>query len=119
MVEPYVYCQNICGPARIRSSAWGRNAWLTGTASWTYVAGTQWILASVRATRGYKSPRDPARVARFPRQASLSWRYLQHHRQARGRWEQRLVVVDGKPVEGDVAPSRVERARSRVKVTLS
>ena len=42
-VEPYVYCGNICGPEHPQFG-YGRNAWLSGTASWTYVAGTQWIL---------------------------------------------------------------------------
>jgi cellobiose phosphorylase len=43
LVEPYVYCQNICGPFHPQFGR-GRNAWLTGTASWTYVGGSQWIL---------------------------------------------------------------------------
>jgi len=43
MTEPYVYCQNIAGPEHPHYGR-GRNAWLTGTAAWTYVAGTQWIL---------------------------------------------------------------------------
>ena len=42
-VEPYVYCQNICGPAHPQYGL-GRNAWLTGAAAWMYVAVTQWIL---------------------------------------------------------------------------
>jgi cellobiose phosphorylase len=42
-VEPYVYCGNITGPEH-KQYGYARNAWLSGTASWTYVAGTQWIL---------------------------------------------------------------------------
>ena len=42
-VEPYVYCQNICGPTHPQYGL-GRNAWLTGAAAWMYVAATQWIL---------------------------------------------------------------------------
>jgi cellobiose phosphorylase len=41
--EPYVYCSNICGPEHPNFGL-GRNAWLTGTASWMYVAATQYIL---------------------------------------------------------------------------
>jgi len=41
--EPYVYCQNICSPEHPELGR-GRNTWLTGTASWAYVAATQWIL---------------------------------------------------------------------------
>jgi len=42
-VEPYVYCGNVTGPEH-KQYGYARNAWLSGTASWTYVAGTQWIL---------------------------------------------------------------------------
>jgi cellobiose phosphorylase len=41
--EPYVYCGNIAGPEHAQFG-YARNAWLSGTASWTYVASTQWIL---------------------------------------------------------------------------
>ena len=41
--EPYCYPQNILGDEHAQFGL-GRNAWLSGTSSWTYVAGTQWIL---------------------------------------------------------------------------
>lgn len=41
--EPYCYPQNILGDEHPQFGL-GRNAWLSGTSSWTYVAGTQWIL---------------------------------------------------------------------------
>lgn len=41
--EPYVYCQNILGDEHPQFGL-GRNAWLSGTSAWTYVAATQWIL---------------------------------------------------------------------------
>ncbi|MFQ3231132.1 GH36-type glycosyl hydrolase domain-containing protein [Reinekea sp.] len=41
--EPYCYPQNILGDEH-KQFGMGRNAWLSGTASWTYVAGTQYIL---------------------------------------------------------------------------
>ncbi|MCK9563153.1 MAG: hypothetical protein M0R02_10600 [Bacteroidales bacterium] len=40
--EPYCYPQNILGDEHPQFGL-GRNAWLSGTSSWTYVAGTQWI----------------------------------------------------------------------------
>ena len=42
-VEPYVYWGNVTAPEH-KQYGYARNAWLSGTASWTYVAGTQWIL---------------------------------------------------------------------------
>ncbi len=42
-VEPYVYPQNILGDEHPQFGL-GRNSWLSGTASWMYQAGTQYIL---------------------------------------------------------------------------
>jgi N,N'-diacetylchitobiose phosphorylase len=42
-VEPYVYCQFTHGPESPRFGQ-ARNPWLTGTASWTYIGVTQYIL---------------------------------------------------------------------------
>jgi len=42
-VEPYVYCQNILGKEHPQFGL-GRNSWLTGTAAWTMVAVSQYIL---------------------------------------------------------------------------
>jgi cellobiose phosphorylase len=41
--EPYVYAQMIAGKAAVRHGE-AKNSWLTGTASWNYVAITQFIL---------------------------------------------------------------------------
>jgi cellobiose phosphorylase len=41
--EPYVYAQNILGDEHPQFGL-ARNSWLSGTASWTYQAGTQYIL---------------------------------------------------------------------------
>jgi cellobiose phosphorylase len=42
-MEPYVYCQMIAGRDAVRHGE-GKNSWLTGTAAWTYVSITQYIL---------------------------------------------------------------------------
>lgn len=47
-MEPYVYCQFITGKEHPYYFGRARNSWLTGTASWAYVALTQYILG-VRA----------------------------------------------------------------------
>jgi cellobiose phosphorylase len=41
--EPYCYPQNVLGDEH-KQFGMGRNAWLSGTSSWTYVAGTQWMI---------------------------------------------------------------------------
>ncbi|MDD5014959.1 MAG: glycosyl transferase [Atribacterota bacterium] len=42
-IEPYVYCQNILGKHHPQFGL-GRNSWLTGTASWNFVAAVYYIL---------------------------------------------------------------------------
>jgi len=42
-IEPYVHCQSTHGPDSPRHGA-SRIPWLTGTATWAYVAGTQYVL---------------------------------------------------------------------------
>jgi N,N'-diacetylchitobiose phosphorylase len=43
-MEPYVYCQFITGKEHPYYFGRARNSWLTGTASWSFVAATQFIL---------------------------------------------------------------------------
>jgi N,N'-diacetylchitobiose phosphorylase len=47
-MEPYVYCQFITGKEHPYQFGRARNSWLTGTASWSFVAVSQYILG-VRA----------------------------------------------------------------------
>jgi cellobiose phosphorylase len=49
-LEPYVYPQNILGDEHPQFGL-ARNSWLSGTASWMYQAGVEWILG-VRAAYG-------------------------------------------------------------------
>jgi cellobiose phosphorylase len=102
--EPYVYPQNICGPVH-PSFGMARNAWLTGTAAWTYVAATQWIL-------GIRPTYDGLRVAPV---LPSTWPGFKAHREFRGTAYEITVrregpgsavslVVDGVAVDGDVVP---------------
>jgi cellobiose phosphorylase len=82
-----------------------RNAWLTGTAAWTYVAATQWIL-------GIRPTYDGLRVAPV---LPSEWPGFKAHREFRGTAYEIAVrregpgnsvslVVDGVAVDGDVVP---------------
>jgi cellobiose phosphorylase len=102
--EPYVYAQMIAGrDAPTHGEA--KNAWLTGTAAWNYVAITQWILgirptfdglqvapampddwAGFRATRLYRGVRYDITVDRAAPGDGPGFR------------------VDGRPIAGDVVP---------------
>ena len=99
-----MYPQNICGPAH-PSFGMARNAWLTGTAAWTYVAATQWIL-------GIRPTFEGLRVAPV---LPAAWPGFKAHREFRGTAYEITVrregpgnavslVVDGAPIDGDVVP---------------
>jgi cellobiose phosphorylase len=118
-VEPYTYPQNICGPAHPQFGM-ARNAWLTGTASWTYVAATQWILGIRPTYKGLRiSPAMPS-----------EWPGYNAHREFRGTVYEIVVrregpghrvslVVDDVPVSGDVVPLPIPGTQVvRVEVTV-
>lgn len=103
-VEPYVYCGNITGPEH-RQFGYARNAWLSGTASWTYVAGTQWILGIRPTYRGLEvAPTIPESWPGF--QATRIFRGVRYEivvaRQGKGRGV--ALTVDGKPIAGSIVP---------------
>ncbi len=102
--EPYVYAQMIAGrDAPTHGEA--KNSWLTGTAAWSYVAISQWIL-------GIRPTFDGLRIAPvIPRDwpgftATRVLRGVTYHITVKRAGEGNTValLVDGQPVEGDVVP---------------
>jgi cellobiose phosphorylase len=103
-VEPYVYCGNIAGSTHPQFG-YGRNAWLTGTASWMFVAATQWILGIRPTFRGLQiAPAMPSSWPGF--RARRVFRGVTYHIQVerRGPGNHILLEVDGRPIEGDIIP---------------
>jgi cellobiose phosphorylase len=119
--EPYVYCGNFTGPEH-RRAGHGRNAWLSGTAAWAYVAATQWILGIRPTLRGLQiEPAIPAAWRGFSARRvfrGVTYDIGVRRRQAdsrRPRAEQRSpatsarssrvrLLVDGQPVKGTIVP---------------
>jgi cellobiose phosphorylase len=98
----------------------GRNTWLTGTASWTYVAGTQWILGIRPTYQGLKiAPVIPDhwpgyRAIRFFRGVRYT---IMVSREGSGSLV--LLQVDGTPVQGNVVPiPAAGKTEVTVRVTL-
>jgi cellobiose phosphorylase len=103
-VEPYVYCANICGPEHPQFG-YGRNSWLSGTASWTYVAGTQWILGIRPTYTGLQiAPIIPEDWTGF--KARRIFRGVTYHIIVKraGSGNATTLMVDGRPMEGNVVP---------------
>lgn len=83
----------------------GRNSWLTGTASWTYVAGTQWILGIRPTFTGLQI--DPAIPSDWPGfTAKRLFRGVTYNISAERIGSGRTIVlyVDDHPIDGNIIP---------------
>jgi cellobiose phosphorylase len=118
--EPYVFPQNVLGDEHPQFGL-ARNSWLTGTASWTYQASTQYILGVRPTYNGLEvDPCIPAewdgfRLRREFRGAvyEIEVRNPQHvHRGVQH------VTVDEREIRGRVLPIPEPGAHHHVVVTL-
>ena len=103
-VEPYVYCANICGPEHPQFG-YGRNSWLSGTASWAYVAATQWLLGIRPTFRGLQiAPVIPKDWPGFS--ARRVFRGVTFHIRVErvGSGNAITLEVNGEPIDGDIIP---------------
>jgi len=119
LAEPYVYCQNVCGPAHPQFGL-GRNAWLTGTAAWTFVAATQWILGIRPTHRGLRiAPALPSDWDGFRATRVFRGVVYEIEVERAGSGSTVSLVVDGEPLAGDVVPLPDARDRVFVRATVS
>ena len=118
--EPYVYPQMIASVDAARQGE-AKNSWLTGTASWTLYAGTQYILGIRPQYDGLEI--DPCIAA--------EWDGFTVTRKFRGDTFHitvknpdhvmkgvKSVTVDGKAIEGNVLPVYGDKAVHEVEVIL-
>ena len=118
--EPYVYAQNILGDEHPQFGL-ARNSWLSGTASWSYQAATQWILGIRPEYGGLRL--DPC--------IPPTWKGFAARRRFRGRnfnitvrntWGVcrgvARMMVDGKPVAGSLIPADLPFGEHRVDVWM-
>jgi cellobiose phosphorylase len=102
--EPYVYSQNICGPAHPQFGM-ARNAWLTGTAAWSFVAATQWILGIRPTFDGLRiAPAIPASWPGFEARRVFRGVIYEIRAQREGPGNAASLVVDGRPMADSVVP---------------
>ena len=104
--EPYVYAQMIAG-REAATPGEAKNSWLTGTAGWNLVATGQWILGirpehdGLRIDPSLAAAWDGFRATRRFRGATYR---ITVRKQAGVRGRVRRLVVDGRSVEGNLAP---------------
>jgi cellobiose phosphorylase len=102
--EPYVYPQMIAGrDAPTHGEA--KNSWLTGTAAWNYYAITQWVLGIRPGFDGLEiAPVVPESWPEF--RVTRKFRGATYHINVRriGPGNGVSLVVDGRPVAGNVVP---------------
>ena len=102
LVEPYVFCQNICGPEHAQYGM-GRNSWLTGTASWAYVAGTQWILGIRPTFYGLQiDPAIPTEWTGFRAKRLFRGVIYEISVERKGTGKNITLFIDDKPIGGNI-----------------
>jgi cellobiose phosphorylase len=117
--EPYVYCQNICSPEHPEHGR-GQNTWLTGTASWAYVAATQWILGIRPTFSGLRiSPVLPEAWRGFEARRLFRGVVYEIAVERVGPGSRVVLLVDGQTEKGDVVsfpPAGTTRVEVRVRL---
>jgi cellobiose phosphorylase len=103
-VEPYVYCGNIAGPTHPQFG-YGRNAWLSGTAAWMYVAATQWILGIRPTFHGLQvSPVIPVDWKGFTATRVFRGVTYQISVERKDTGNRVKLTVNGDDIEGTIIP---------------
>jgi cellobiose phosphorylase len=118
--EPYVYAQMTAG-RDAPTSGEAKNSWLTGTASWSFVAISQYILGVRPTFAGLRvDPCIPRRwksftVRRIFRGRTYEIRVANPRGVSRGV---RTMTVDGMPLPGNVIPLGFGGDRVQVRVEM-
>lgn len=118
--EPYVYAQMVAGrDAKFHGEA--KNSWLTGTAAWTFVNISQYILGVAPTHTGLSInpcvPRDfgDFEITRRFREGIYHIQVMNPEHVEKGI---KSITVDGVPVEGCVIPYVAGKEAYKVVVTM-
>jgi len=119
-LEPYVYAQMVAGKDARRFGE-AKNSWLTGTASWNFVAISQYILGVKPEYDGLKiDPSIPKdwdgyQVTRVFRGVTYNITVKNPNHVSRGVAK---LIVDGKELEGNIIPFAGDKHIHEVEVIL-
>ena len=113
--EPYVYCQTTAGRDAYRPGE-AKNSWLSGTAAWTFVSVSQYILGIRPDYEGLiVDPCLPDGLKGFT--AQRLFRDCRYDIAVR-RGDEKGVTVDGQPIQGHLVPHVPGRRACRVEVVI-
>ena len=114
-VEPYVYAQTVAARASYDEGA-ARNSWLTGTAAWTFVNISQYILGVKPSLDGLRMdpciPSDMKEYRVFRRYRGADYHI---HVVNTGAYS---LTVDGIPMEAKLIPVVADKNEYHVEVTV-
>ncbi|HXL72033.1 MAG TPA: glycosyl transferase, partial [bacterium] len=118
--EPYIYAQAIAS-AEHRDFGFARNSWLTGAATWNYVAATQYILGVKPTYSGLEiNPCIPKEWGEY--KVTRKFRGADYHivvKNPKGVSKGvASITVNGKKVEGNVIPPQTSKKVNEVEVVL-
>lgn len=119
-VEPYCYAQNILGDEHPQFGL-GRNSWLSGTASWTYQAATQYILGLRPTHQGLlvdpciPKDWDGFSISRRYRGATYQITVKNPDQVSKGVAQ---VRVDGQAIDGQLLPVLPAGGQCSVELTM-
>ncbi len=119
-VEPYVFCQNVLGKGHPLFGL-GRNSWLTGTASWSFITFTNYILG-IRPTynRLVIDPCIPKKwsgftVKRYFRDAVYNINIKNPKKVNKGV---KLLKLNGKEINSQIIPLQEKHSENNIEVIL-
>ena len=117
--EPYIYCQMVAGrDAKFHGE--GKNSWLTGTAAWTFINISQYILGVYPTLKGLSvDPCVPSDFGDF--KVTRQYRGVTYHISVKQNGVQKGVkelIVDGTKVEGTVIPYDASKKDVNVEVVM-
>ena len=114
-MEPYVYAQTVAARESFDEGA-ARNSWLTGTAAWTFVNISQYILGIKPSLEGLMiDPCLPGEMSEYTVVRRYRGAEYHIHVTATGSYS---LTVDGAAVSGKVIPLTEGKTEYRVEVTV-
>ncbi len=118
-LEPYVYAQMIAGKEAPRHGE-AKNSWLTGTAAWTFVAASQYLLGVRPGWDGLiVDPQIGPEVPGYTvRRVARGATYEITVRNSGTPGARARLVVDGQEIEGNEVPYAPAGATVRIVATL-